>query len=281
MDEAEWEEIRADYHERMRIAKIEGVIHEKEMMEDIIRHLEVKDLEAAMQGELPADIFVLCDISQDDSWALISRKWDEPLCYFNDIFKYEKQAIERDNYYKMVGKENEENRYEEWLDYLAECKVMTGDTTLSSFDVIERVENMDVVLEKVKEKAAQVVIEQPIVVKKKRVMSEGDEDEDEIEEDEDGNLIRTDEDLKLDDEFDDTFGEVPEGYVVDDSSTYIDTETVIEETKNVEVITEHVSIEPILDGPKGVNGPDDSTLNEVEESVEEKVLEEPEDEWGF
>ena len=256
MEESEWEELRADYHERMRIAKIEGVIHEKEMMEDIIKHLEVKDLEAAMQGELPPDIFVLCDISQDDSWALISRKWDEPLCYFNDIFKYEKQALERDSYYKMVGKENEDNRYEEWLDYLAECKVMTGDTTLATFNVIERAENMEVVLEKVKEKASQVVIEQPVVVKKKRVMSEGDEDDDEIEEDEDGNLIRADEDLKLDDEFDDTFGEVPEGYVVDDSPSYVDAD---------ELAT--------------VNGMEKEA--QLQEPPVEVKKEEPQDEWGF
>ena len=229
MEETEWEELRVDYHERMRIAKIEGVIHEKEMIEDIIKHLEIKELEAAMQGELPVDIFVLSDISEDDSWALISRKWDEPLCYFNDIFKYEKQAIERDNYYKMVGKENEDNRYEEWLDYLAECKVMTGETMVTEFETIVNTEKMDIVLEKVKEKSAKVVIEQPVEVKKKRVMSEGDEDDDEIEEDEDGNLIRSDEDLKLDDEFDDTFGEVPEGYVVDESNTYEEEEEKQEE----------------------------------------------------
>ena len=45
-----------------------------------------------------------------------------------------------------------------------------------------------------------------------------DFNEDELEEDEDGNLIRTDEEIILDDEFDDTFGEVPDGYVVDENN---------------------------------------------------------------
>ncbi|TXG84768.1 MAG: hypothetical protein E6R13_02735 [Spirochaetes bacterium] len=262
MEEAEWEELRADYHERMRIAKLEGIQHEKEMLEDIFRHLEVKDLEATMQGELPIDVFILCDIADDDSWALISRKWDEPLCYFNDIFKYEKQAIERDKYYKMIGNENDDNRYEQWLDYVAECKVMTGETIVAGFESIERAENMDVVIEKAKEKAAQVVIEQPVEVKKKRVMSEGDEDDDdELEEDEDGNIIRDDEDLKLDDEFDDTYGEIPEGYVVDDTPYYVDTDELA-----------------------SVNGMDkEAELQQPEppKPVVEVKKEEPEDDWGF
>ena len=59
-----------------------------------------------------------------------------------------------------------------------------------------------------------MVIEENVEVKKKRVLSEGEEDEDEneLDEDEDGNLTRSDEILLLDDEHDDTFGEVPDGY---------------------------------------------------------------------
>ena len=39
-----------------------------------------------------------------------------------------------------------------------------------------------------------------------------EDDELEMEEDEDGNLTRSDEVLLLDDEHDDTFGEIPDGY---------------------------------------------------------------------
>jgi DNA polymerase elongation subunit (family B) len=261
MEETEWEKLRVDYHERMRIAKIEGLIREKETIEDIIKHLELNDLKKAMQGVLPVDILVFCDISDDDSFSLISRKWHEPLCYFNDIFKYEKQAVERDNYYKIVGKENEDNRYEEWLDYLAECKVMTGETISYEFETIVDTKNMSFVLDKVKENSSNVVVEQIVEVKKKRVMSEGDDEDDEIEEDEDGNLVRNDEDLKLDDEFDDTYGEVPEGYVVDDTPYYVDADELA-----------------------SVNGMDEEAeLQQPEppKPVVEFKKEEPEDDWGF
>ena len=102
------------------------------------------------------------------------------------------------------------------------------------------------VAELLKEAASKVVIEVPEPeVKKKRVLSEGDEDEeDEFEEDEDGNLTRTDEILQLDDEFDDTKGEMPDGYVVDEPRSP-------EETK------------------------------EYWEKEAELQKEEPEDEWGF
>ena len=66
-------------------------------------------------------------------------------------------------------------------------------------------------------------------VKKKRVYSENEEDDDELEEDEDGNIIRTDEDLLLDDEYDDTYGEMPDGYVISEPIKLIDEETEPEE----------------------------------------------------
>ncbi len=230
MEQEEWETIRADYHERMRIARLEGIQYEKETLDDIFKHLEVKDLNAVKTtGELHVDVFLICGMSVDGSGMLVSRKWDEPLCHVSEIFKYEKEAVERDKYYKMVGNENSDDRYEQWLDYIAECKVLTGDTeSIIPTDVIDT--DIDVVSELLKSKANKVVIEKPAEKeKKKRVYSEGDEDDDELEEDEDGNVIRSDEDLLLDDEYDDTFGEMPEDY----TPIVIQTE-VVEKTKEEE-----------------------------------------------
>jgi DNA polymerase elongation subunit (family B) len=264
MEESEWDELRADYHERLRIAKIEGVEYEKSLIEDIIKHLEVKDLSAAMKGELPIDIFIMCDVSDDGLWNLVSRKWGEPLCNFNDIFKYEIQAIERAKYYEISGNGYDVNRYEKWLDYLAECKVMTGETMVTEFEMIERSENMDVVIEKVKEKSLSIVTEEPVEIKKKRVMSEGDDDDDdELEEDEDGNVIRDDEDLKLDDEIDDTFGDIPDGYEPQSP------EQTEEYWKNQRAIMND-GIEAIFKYKEN--------LKKLEE---ENKKEEPKDEWGF
>ncbi len=158
------------------------------------------------------DIFILCDIRDE---MLVSRKWNEPLCDAMDIFKYRKEAVERDNFYKLSNIENlnHEDRYEQWLDYLGERKVLTGETETQSFDEIDVLDNSNLV-EKLQEAASSVVIEEKVELKKKRVFSEGEEDDDELEmeEDEDGNLTRSDEVLLLDDEHDDTFGEVPDGY---------------------------------------------------------------------
>jgi hypothetical protein len=180
---------------------------------------------------------------------LISRKWNVPLYHINDVFKYEKNAIERDKYYQMTNNMSDD-RYEQWLDYMAECTIMTGQTYdmfavadeggLSEYETEVVIQSIDGIIEKVINKAKTIVIEEPVEVKKKRTYSEGEEDDDDIEEDENGNIVRNDENLNLDDEYDDTFGEMPDDYVSELAS---------------------------------VNGMD------KEAELQEK--EEPEDEWGF
>ena len=248
MTEEEWIDVQADYVERMRIARIEGIQYEKDTLDDIFKHLEIDDLNKVITtGQLPIDVFIISDVSEEG--MLVSRKWDVVLCSIDDIFKYQDDALERDKYYHMSGAFNNDNRYEMYLEYLSELNFLSGDTTT---EIIEPLTvDTNEVVELVKEAASKVVIEVPEPeVKKKRVLSEGDEDEeDEFEEDEDGNLTRTDEILQLDDEFDDTKGEIPEGYIV---SEY-----------------------PTLDETAIVNGMD----KEAELQKEEKP-EEP-DEWGF
>jgi hypothetical protein len=132
---------------------------------------------------------------------------------------------------------------------------MYGKLSYDSIEISEKLENkdIDILTEKLKEKASAIISEQPVVIKKKRIYSEGDEDEDELEEDEDGNLIRTDEEIQLDDEFDDTFGEVPDGYIIDEAP-------IVFETK------------------EEIHNPMDNTIEKVEEL---RKKEEPEDDWGF
>ena len=93
------------------------------------------------------------DLSNDNTGDLVSRKWGEVVGNILDIFKYEKQATERDKYYKLVGCENDDNRYETWLDYVEEQKVMSGQT----FDVTTNIEIDAIELaEKLKEKTKQL-----------------------------------------------------------------------------------------------------------------------------
>jgi DNA polymerase elongation subunit (family B) len=219
MTQEEWDILQVDYVERMRVARIEGIQHEKNTLDDIFRHLELQDLkDVVAKAELPVDVFVIADVDADDNGVyLVSRKWGETLCSYDDIFKYKADAIERDKYYQLSNNSNMDNRYELYLEYLTELQFMSGETTTTTtYEDIELLENTDVAVDKLKEAAERVIITNT-VVKKKRVLSEGEEDEeDEFEEDEDGNLTRTDEILQLDDEYDDTFGDMPEGYVVDE-----------------------------------------------------------------
>ena len=221
MTQEEWDILQVDYVERMRVAKIEGIQHEKNTLDDIFRHLELQDLkDVVAKAILPVDVFVIADVDADDNGVyLVSRKWEETLCSYDDIFKYKADAIERDKYYQLSDNSNADNRYELYLEYLTELQFMSGETTTNTYEDIELLENTDIAVDKLKEAAEKVVIT-TTVIKKKRVLSEGDEDEEnEFEEDEDGNLTRTDEILHLDDEYDDTFGDMPEGYVVDETAS--------------------------------------------------------------
>lgn len=219
MEQEEWDTIRADYHERMIIARQEGIQREIDALDDIFKHLEVTDLSNAMLGELPIDVFILADIANDDSGALVSRKWGEVLCYFNDIFKYEADAIKRNEFYYHSGTElTDSDRYEQWLDYKTECKIMTGETKTDTIQ-LELFEESKIgeVIEKVKTKAKTVKIEKPVDVKVSKPSEDGEDGEENVfAYDKDGNLIRTDEIIQLDDEVDDTVGDMPDGYVIND-----------------------------------------------------------------
>lgn len=216
MEEDEWSVIRTDYHERLVNQRLEGIEQEKERMEDIIRHLEVSDLKLAMEGTLPVDVFILADIADDDSFALVSRKWDVILCYFNDIFKYEQDAISRKIYYENTGNKDSFTRYDEWLSYLSECIAFTGSTVSVSFSEIYSDKKIDSIMERAKENSLNTILnQQQIDTNKKISLSEDEEQDNELKVDENGNLIRTDENIILDDGFDDTFGDVPDDYTIE------------------------------------------------------------------
>ena len=225
MEQEEWDAIRADYHVRMAIAKAEGIAHEKDSLDDIFKRLEVAQLNSVVKfGEMPVEVFIIADIATDGSGNLISRKWNEPLCHIEDIFKYEKDAIERDKFYQLMADQLGDDRYQQFMDYLAEQRVMNGDVTILDFegnDIAGKTiitKDSENVIELLKEKAKEVIINSP-ETKKKRVFLEGDEEDDdglEMEEDEDGNLTRTEEILLLDDEVDDTYAEKPDDYVFEE-----------------------------------------------------------------
>jgi hypothetical protein len=249
MEDYEWEEIRADWKERMRLAKIEGVQHEKELIDTIFKELEVSDYNSIVaSGELPKNAFAIVDVSEDYA-SLTSRKWDEVICPITDIFKYESIAIERDAFYKQNKLEKNDNRYNEYLDYLTEQEALKGKTLnlfdepndeLVPSDITPNEINTEIIGTLLKEKAGEVILTKEEKEKKKRKLSESeDEDDSDVseEEDDNGDVVRTDDVIQRDDDFDDTYAELPEDY---------------EETDELSIL-----------------------------EVEEEVLEKKEDEWGF
>jgi len=220
MEEFEWEEIRADWKERMRLAKIDGVKHEQELIDTIFKELEVDDYtKIVTSGELPKNAFAIVDVSEDYT-SLISRKWNEVICPITDIFKYEPIAIERDVFYKENKLENDDNRYKEYLNYLTEKEAMEGkplviSDELTHSDITPIEVDAEVIGSLLKEKASEVVLTTEQKEKKKRKLSESeDEDDGEVseEEDDNGDIVRTDDIIQLDDDFDDTYAEIPEDY---------------------------------------------------------------------
>jgi hypothetical protein len=267
MEESEWEKIRVDYHERMRIAKIEGIKYEKEMLDEIFKHLEITDYDKIMNAELPIDIFTLADFSDDDSNQLISRKWNEPLCYFTDIFKYEQLARKRNEYYLIAGNETLDNRYEEWLDYIAERKFLSGDTSSIIFEENE-IKDFEDVIEKIKNKPKKGT-RKPKAVKEVVKPKTESEDDEEIGEnvfavDENGQTYRTDEVLKLDDEVDDTYAETPEDYV---PFVYVEEEEKPKYTPEENRVNINAAMNAM------------TVYEQNKKKLEQQ--DEPQDEWGF
>jgi len=207
MSVEEWESIRKDYHERMAIAKAEGIENEKNTLENIFKKLEVGDLNKVItKGVLPIEVFSICDLLGDGSGNLVSRKWGEQLCHVDDIFKHEKEAVERNKFYKLTGCENDEQRYELWLDYIIEQKFLSGETETIKVDEI------DVDKENIVEKITEYSKEVKVTVEPANILQKSDDD-DESEDEEESETDEYDDGFKLDDEFDDTFADTPDDYV--------------------------------------------------------------------
>ena len=216
MEVDEWNALRADYHERMIRMREEGIVNEKEELDKIFKRLEVSDYSNLInKGVLPTIVFIIVDVQSDDSGVIfVSRKWNETLCRFDDVFKYEKEAIQRDLFYKEEGIEDKEDRYDKWLEKLMHDNVMVNNIDINQDETyVDKDAKTEELITLLQEQANNVPVTNE-VEKKKRVFSEGGEDDDdgELEEDEDGNLIREEEKLILDDEVDDTYGEKPEDY---------------------------------------------------------------------
>lgn len=118
MEQVEWDELRADYKERKRIERIEGIKEEKRLIDDICMRLEVVDYnEMKSENKLPKELLSFCDLFEmDGNFVLISNKWGVELADSSILLKYEPKAKERQIYYNTL-EDDVDDRYQQWLDY--------------------------------------------------------------------------------------------------------------------------------------------------------------------
>jgi DNA polymerase elongation subunit (family B) len=142
MVQDEWDVLVEDYHERMVKERLDGIKAEKDRLDAIFQILELKDLkDISTYGLLPKMVEIMVDVVTGDDGViyLSSKRWDEILCEFNDMWKYEDLANERAIYYNTVGNHNDDDKYEQWLDYCSSETFFHGDTgTTETEEVVEK-----------------------------------------------------------------------------------------------------------------------------------------------
>lgn len=118
MSDDDWSVIRADYKERKRIERIEGINEEKVLLDNMCMRLEVDDYDKMKnQNKLPNEILSFCDLfNVDDRFVLTSNKWGVELADSSILLKYEPQANERLIYYNTLL-EDVDDKYQQWVDY--------------------------------------------------------------------------------------------------------------------------------------------------------------------
>jgi DNA polymerase elongation subunit (family B) len=201
MEPDEWYALLSDYKERMKTEKESGIMLEKERLDTIFKHLEVSDLAMILKDEIPTEIILIAPTIDDEGY-LVSKKWEERLCHVDDIFKYENLAIERSKFYKDKNIENREDKYQIWLDSISENKLL-GQTDLFGNSIEKEKTSATPIIISYNKQSKEV--SENLETKKKNKSSDDEDDEDD-----EGEENIDDNDIILEDEFDDTFVERPD-----------------------------------------------------------------------
>jgi DNA polymerase elongation subunit (family B) len=144
IEEEEWNRVVEDYHERMRLERLNGIAFEKDRLDAIIQTIEIDELnDISTYGTLPTILLVIADIhtNEDGSFWLRSRKWDENLCEFNDLWKHQNVAKERDLFYKTNGIIQDSDRFDKWLDHKEKELFLSGAEIPIDFNELKDIKN--------------------------------------------------------------------------------------------------------------------------------------------
>jgi DNA polymerase elongation subunit (family B) len=220
IDENVWYAIRDDYRKRMIIERENGIKFEIEKLDEIFKSLEVNDLNNVYNNLiLPKSILMIATIN--DEGFFVSRKWGVVLYNVNDLFRYEKEAIERNNWYQLTNHKHDD-RYALWLEYMEgqDLKIVeTKVEELSKEAILILKENTSVVEENLK-------------LKKVKVVNEDGEEEDDEEED--------DEEVDVTDEF---IPELEKIHFEIETNSFTPTTEPVVEVDYIKVLMESLKIE--------------------------------------
>ena len=134
----DWEWIQKDYHERMRIARIEGMAYERKRTLEIMKRLEFEEIQLMKEtSEIPkpfanmGEFVVHDDENGTPNIYIKSKLWDIDLCKVTDILKYEPWAKQRVPFYPTV-KYKKDKTFENWLTHIwVEAKKVKDDAKAS------------------------------------------------------------------------------------------------------------------------------------------------------
>jgi DNA polymerase elongation subunit (family B) len=139
ISEEEWILIKNDYNNKIETKREEGIKYEIEKFDDIIRRLELEELnDISDTNILPDSIMAIANI--DDDGNLISKKWEFTLGHLLDIFKYENEAIQRNEWYDLSNIDSDD-KYELWLEYKKQNNIVIKEKIYSIYTNTEENQN--------------------------------------------------------------------------------------------------------------------------------------------
>lgn len=138
MGDDEWVVLRDDYIVRMEAKRIVDIANEKAALEDIFKKLELSDIINIGNAIIPSEISVLAFMSLTDGF-FYSNLYDVKLLPLEDVYKYESDAKERDEFYKTLAQGldfSKVSKYDLWFNDKIKKQTYSGDTISEDIKLI-------------------------------------------------------------------------------------------------------------------------------------------------
>jgi DNA polymerase elongation subunit (family B) len=138
MSDDGWTVLRDDYIVRMEAKRVINIANEKATLEELFKKLEISDIVNFGNAIIPSDISTLAIMSLSDGF-FYSNLYDVKLLPLEDIYKYESDAKERDEFYKTLPIDldfSKVSKYELWFNDKIKKQTYSGDTISDDMKLI-------------------------------------------------------------------------------------------------------------------------------------------------